>query len=130
MSEVTVSFPFDVWHKAKSKEDLQAWISTVHPDLDVEPEHGEEELIRYKLDFIHFPKKKLSILLEFSDEADDNEIIALIPQRGFFATGDTAVKAETNLLRSIERDYFRLRNQRDRFGQHLLSRLEFLEQLF
>ena len=102
----------------------------MHPELEVGPENGEEELVRYKLDFIYFPKKELSILLEFSDEADDDEIIALLPQRGFFAAGKTPEEAKANLLRSMEEDYLRLRDQRDLLAQQLLSKLEFLEQLF
>ncbi|MFQ6044196.1 MAG: hypothetical protein ACE5PV_25360 [Candidatus Poribacteria bacterium] len=131
MSEVTVSFPLDIWQKAKSKEDLQAWLLTIHPELEAEFRNQEEEVsIRYKLDCIDFPQKRLSILLEFSDEANDDEVIALIPQRGFFASGNTPEEAKENLLRSMEEDYLRLRNQRDLLGKKLLSKLEFLEQLF
>lgn len=131
MSEVTVSFPLDIWQKAKSKEDLQAWLLTIHPELEAEFRNQEEEVsIRYKLDCIDFPQKRLSILLEFSDEANDDEMIALIPQRGFFASGNTPEEAKENLLRSMEEDYLRLRNQRDLLGKKLLSKLEFLEQLF
>ena len=131
MSEVTVSFPLDIWQKAKSKEDLQAWILTTHPELEAEFRNQEEEVsIRYELDYIDFPQKRLSILLEFSDEANDDEVIALIPQRGFFAPGNTSEEAKENLLRSMEEDYLRLRNQRDLLGKKLLSKLEFLGQLF
>lgn len=131
MSEVTVSFPLDIWQKAKSKDDLQAWLLTTHPELEAEFQNQEEEVsIRYELDYIDFPRKRLPILLEFSDEADDDEVIALIPQRGFFASGNTSEEAKENLFRSMEEDYLRLRNQRDLLGKKLLSKLAFLEQLF
>ena len=86
--------------------------------------------IRYELDSIAFPKKPLRILLEFSDETGDDEVIALIPQSGFFATGQTPEQAKGNLLRSMEEDDSRLRNQSGVLGQKLLSKLELLEQLF
>ena len=130
MSEVTVSVPLDIWQKAKSKNDLQAWILTTHPELEAEFRNQAEEVsIRYELDYIDFPQKRLSILLEFSDEANDDDVIALIPQRGFFAPGNTSEEAKKNLLRSMEEDYLRLQNQRDILGKELLSKLEFLEQL-
>ena len=131
MAEATVSFPVDVWRKAKGKDDLQAWILTAYPELDALLQNGGEEIsVRYQLDSIAYPQKPFPILLEFSDEADDAEVIALIPQRGFFASGNTPEEAKTNLLRSMEEDYLRLRNQRDVLGSQLLSKLELLEQLF
>jgi hypothetical protein len=131
MSEVIVSFPLDIWQKAKSKDDLQAWLLTIYPELEAEFKNQEKEVsVRYKLDYVDFPQKQLSILLEFSDEADDDEVIALIPQRGFLASGNTSEEAKENLLRSMEEDYLRLRNRRDFLGEKLLSKLEFLEQLF
>jgi hypothetical protein len=120
----------NVWRKAKGKEDLQAWILTTHPELGIALRDGEEVSVRYKLDSIAYPQKQFPILLEFSDEADDAQVIALIPQRGFFAAGNTPEEAKTNLLRSMEEDYLRLRNQRDLLGPQLLSKLEFLERLF
>ncbi|MBI1926424.1 hypothetical protein HYR99_19550 [Candidatus Poribacteria bacterium] len=131
MAEATVSFPIDVWRKAKGKDDLQAWILTAYPELDALLQNGGEEIsVRYQLDSIAYPQKQFPILLEFSDGADDAEVIALIPQRGFFASGNTPEEAKTNLLRSMEEDYLRLRNQRDLLGPQLLSKLEFLERLF
>ncbi len=131
MAEATVSFPIDVWRKAKGKDDLQAWILTAHPELGAILRDGGEEIsVRYNLDSIAYPKRQFPILLEFSDETDDDEVIALIPQRGFFAAGNTPEEAKANLLRSMEGDYLRLRNQRDLLGPQLLSKLEFLERLF
>lgn len=131
MSEVTVSFPLEIWKQAKGKEDLQAWILSVQPELEAELQKQDEEfLVRYELDYINFPKKRVLILLELSDEEDDSEIIALIPQCGFFASGNTRDEAKANLLRSMEEDYSRLKFQKDLLGQKLLSKLEFLEQLF
>ena len=131
MTEVTVSFPLDVWRKAKSKADLQAWVLTTHPELSATLGDGEGVgSIRYTLDFIVYPKKRYPILLEFSDEAEDDEVIALIPEHSFFASGHTPEAAKANLLRSMEDDYSRLRNQGDRLGRQLLSKLEFLEELF
>ena len=131
MSEVTISFPIDIFLKAKRKEDLQVWILTTHPELEAFLRKQEEKaFIRYELDYLDFPKKRIPILLEFSDESNDTEVIALIPQSGFFAPGNMSEEAKKNLLRSMEEDYSRLQNQRDLLGQKLLSKLEFLEQLF
>jgi len=131
MSEVTVSFPLDIWQKAKSKEDLQAWILTIHPELEAELRNQAEDMsVRYELDYIDFPQKRLSILLEFSDDANDDEVIALIPQHGFLGSSNTSEEAKENLFCSMEEYYSRWRNQRDLLGKKLLSKLEFLEQLF
>jgi hypothetical protein len=131
MSEITVSFPLDIWKQAKGKEDLQAWILSMQPDLEAELQKQDEEvLVRYELDYIDFPKKRIPILLELSDEENDIEIIALIPQRGLFASGNTREEAKANLLHSMEEDYSRLQCQKNLIGQKLLSKLEFLERLF
>lgn len=131
MSETTVSFPIDVWKQAKGKDDLQAWILSVQPEMEAKLQSQDEELLlRYELDYIDFPKKRISILLELSEEEDDTEVIALIPQRGLFASGNTRESAKINLLCSIEEDYLRLKGQRNLLGQKLLSKLEFFEQLF
>jgi hypothetical protein len=131
MSEVTISFPIDIFLKAKRKEDLQAWLLTTHPELEAFLRNQEEKSsIRYELDYLDFPKKRIPVLLEFSEEANDTEVIALIPQRGFFAPGNTSEEAKENLLRSMEEDYSRYLQKIDLLGQKLLSKLEFLEQLF
>ncbi|MEW5767695.1 MAG: hypothetical protein AB1797_08740 [bacterium] len=128
MSQTTVSFPIDIWNQAKGKEDLRAWILSVQPELEGKlQEQDEGALLRYELDHIDFPKKRIPILLEISEEEDDTEIVALIPQRGLFASGNTKEEAKTNLWRSIEEDYLRLKGQRNLLGQKLLSKLEFFE---
>lgn len=131
MSEITVSFPIDIWKQAKGKEDLQAWILSTQPELETELQKQDEELpVRYELDYVDFPKKRIPILLELSDEESDTEIIALITQRGFFASGNTREEAKANLLHSMEEDHSRLQCQKNLIGQKLLSKLEFLERLF
>ena len=67
---------------------------------------------------------------EFSDEEDDNEIIALVPQKGLFASGNTKEEAIKNLLISMEDDYLRLKEQRNSLGHQLLLKLEFFEAYF
>jgi hypothetical protein len=129
MPERTVSFPMDVWKKAKRKEDLQAWILSMQPELSTELQK-EEDSFRYELSYLNCPKKRIPILLEFSDEEDDNEIIALVPQKGLFASGNTKEEAIKNLLISMEDDYLRLKEQRNSLGHQLLLKLKFLESLF
>ena len=130
MPERTVSFPIDVWKKAKRKEDLQAWILSMQPELSTELQKEEEDSFRYELSYLDFPKRRIPILLEFSDEEDDNEIIALVPQKGLFASGNTKEEAIKNLLISMEDDYLRLKEQRNSLGHQLLLKLKFLESLF
>jgi hypothetical protein len=130
MSEITVSVPLDIWKKAKRKEDLQAWILSLRPELEAELQEQAEESLRYELSYLDCSKQRIPILLEFSDEENDTEVIALVPQRGLFASGSTKEEAKVNLLRSMEEDYARLENQRHSLGQQLLSKLEFLEKLF
>jgi len=127
--KTTVSFPIEIWRKAKRKEDLQAWLLSMQPELSAELQK-EEDSFSYELSYLNCPKRKISILLEFSDEEDDNEIIALVPQKGFFASGNTKEEAIGNLLNSMKDDYLRLKEQRDILGRQLLSKLEFLESLF
>lgn len=128
MSKTTVSFPIDIWKQAKEKDDLKAGILSVQPELEAKLQ--KQGKVRYELDHIDFPKKRISILLELSEEEDDTEVIALIPQRGLFASGNTRKEAKANLLCSIEEDYLRLKGQKSLLGQKLLSKIEFLEQLF
>jgi len=90
----------------------------------------EEPLVRYELDYVDFPKKSIPVLLERSDDEDDTEIIALIPQSGLFASGNTREEAKANLLHSMEDDYLWLKDEKNLLGQKLLSKLELLEQLF
>jgi len=130
MSEITISFPLDIWKQAKGKEDLQAWILSTQPELETELQKQDEESpVRYELDYVDFPKKRLPILIELSDEENDTEIIALIPQRGLFASGNTREEAKANLLRLMEEDRSRLQCQKNLLGKKLLSKLELLEQL-
>jgi hypothetical protein len=129
MPDTIVSIPLDVWKKAKRKEDLQAWLLSVQPELENELQEQEESL-RYELSYLDCPKRRIPILLEFSDEEDDTEIISIVPQRGLFASGNSKEEAKTNLLCSIQEDYLRLKKQKDSLGKQLLSKLEFLEILF
>jgi len=130
MPERTVSFPIDVWKKAKRKEDLQAWILSIQPELSTELQKEEEDSFRYELSYLDCPKKRIPILLEFSDEEDDNEIIALVPQKGLFASGNTKEETIKNLLISMEDDYLRLKEQRNSLGHQILLKLKFLDSLF
>ena len=129
MPETIVSFPLDVWKKAKRKEDLQAWLLSVKPELCEELQEQEEPL-QYELSYLDCPKKRIPILLEFSDEENDIEVISLVPQRGLFASGSSKEEAKINLLHSLQEDYLGLKKQKDSLGKELLSKLEFLEKLF
>jgi hypothetical protein len=99
MPDTIVSIPFDVWKKAKRKEDLQAWLLSVQPELENELQEQEESL-RYELSYIDCPKRRIPILLEFSDEEDDTEIISIVPQRGLFASGKS--KEEAKKIYSVQ----------------------------
>jgi len=129
MPDTIVSIPLDVWKKAKRKEYLQAWLLSVQPELEIEFQEQEESL-RYELSYLDCPKRRIPILLEFSDEEDDTEIISLVPQRGLFASGVSKEEAKLNLLHSMQEDYLRLKKQKDSLGKQLLSKLEFLESFF
>ena len=129
MPNTIVSIPLDVWKKAKRKEDLQAWLLSVQPELENELQEQEESL-RYELSHLDCLKRRIPILLEFSDEEDDTEIISLVPQRGLFASGNSKEESKTNLLYSMQEDYLRLKKQKDSLGKQLLSKLEFLESLY
>lgn len=129
MPDTIISIPLDVWKKAKRKEDIQAWLLSVQPELESELQN-QEESIRYELSYLDCPKRRIPILLEFSDEVDDNEIISLIPQHGLFASGKSKEEAKMNLLSSMKEDYLRLKGQKKSLGKRLLSKLEFLETLF
>ncbi|MBM3240557.1 hypothetical protein FJZ31_30095 [Candidatus Poribacteria bacterium] len=128
MSEV-IQFPVDVWKKAKSKRDLEAWIKFMYPELQ-DMLKGDEEPLRYEMDYIDFPKGRVAILLEFSDEESDSEVIAFIPKFGFIASGNTSEEAKENLRISMEDDYLRWNKEEKSLGQNLLSKLQFLEKLF
>ncbi|HGJ65494.1 TPA: hypothetical protein ENS27_08915 [bacterium] len=129
MPDTVVSIPIDVWKKAKHKEDLQAWLLSMQPELETEFQDQEESL-HYELSYLDCPKHRIPILLEFSDEEDDTEVISLVPQKGLFASGESKEEAKLNLLNSMQEDYLRLRKQRDSLGKQLLLKLEFLESLF
>jgi ribulose-5-phosphate 4-epimerase/fuculose-1-phosphate aldolase len=129
MPDTIVSIPLDVWKKAKRKEDIQAWLLSVQPELEIEFQEQEESLL-YELSYLDCPKQRIPILLEFSDEEDDTEIISLVPQHGLFASGKSKEEAKKNLFYSMQEDYFRLKKQRDSLGKQLLLKLEFLESLF
>jgi len=128
MSEV-IQFPVDVWKKAKSKRDLEAWIKFMYPELQ-DMLKGDEEPLRYEMDYIDFPKGRVAILLEFSDEESDSEVIAFIPKFGFIASANTSEEAKENLRSSMENDYLRWNKEEKSLGQNLLSKLQFLEKLF
>jgi len=128
MSEV-IQLPVDVWKKAKSKRDLEAWIKFMYPELQ-DILKGDEEPLRYEIDYIDFPKRQVAILLEFSDEESDSEVIAFIPKFGFIASANTSEEAKENLRSSMENDYLRWKKEEESLGQNLLSKLQFLEKLF
>ena len=125
MSEV-IQFPVEIWKKAKSKQDLEAWIKVMSPELQ-DMLKGDEEPLRYEIDYIDFPKGQVTILLEFSDKVSDSEVIAFIPKFGFLASGNTLEEAKENLRRSMEDDYLRWKKEKESLGQNLLSKLQFLE---
>jgi len=129
MPDTIVSIPLDVWKKAKRKEDLQAWLLSVQPELETELQEQEESLL-YELSYLDCPKQRIPILLEFSDEDNDTEIISLVPQHDLFASGKSKEEAKKNLFCSMQEDYLRLKGQRDFLGKQLLLKLEFLESLF
>jgi len=130
MPETTVSFPIDVWKKAKAKEDLQAWLLSMQPELEKELQKFDEQPLRYELSSIDCPKQHIPVLLEFSDDESDTEIIALVPQYGLFASGKSKEEAKKNLLASMREDHLRLESQKSILGKQLLLKLEFLEKLF
>ncbi|MGB9596050.1 MAG: hypothetical protein ACPL7B_07190 [Candidatus Poribacteria bacterium] len=65
----------------------------MQPELEGEL-RDQEESLRYELSYLDCPKRKIPILLEFSDEDNDNEIIYLIPQQGLFASGNSKESAD------------------------------------
>jgi hypothetical protein len=81
----------------------------MQPELSTELQKEEEDSFRYELSYLDCQKRRIPILLEFSDEEDDNEIITLVPQKGLFASGNTKEEAIKNLLISMEDDYLRLK---------------------
>lgn len=128
MSEV-IQFPVEIWKKAKNKQDLESLIKFMYPELQNMLKY-DEELLRYEVDYIDFPKGRVAILLEFSDEGSDSEVIAFIPKFGFIASGNTSEEAKENLRSSMEDDYLRWKKRDESLGQNLLSKLQFLEKLF
>jgi len=102
----------------------------VRSKLESELQKQDDEALRYELSYIDCPKQRVPILFEFSEDEDDTEIIALVPNQGFFASGNTKEEAKSNLLSSMEDDYRRLRQQKDSLGKKLWLKLNFLESLF
>lgn len=89
----------------------------------------EDENIYYKKDYINLFGKPVLIELEFSEEEEDEEIIALLPQTDIITTGDTIDESKANLQQAILDDYRYLSRHKNTLTERLLAQLDYLERL-
>lgn len=118
--ERIVIFPFNVWKKAKKKEDLADWLSSYSTAEEPDP------LLELE-DYLYLPKGKVQIEIRLYA---NGEILATLPNTDLAAEGNTVKEAKDNLKADIEDDYTYLKKRRNTLGEPLRSQLSLLEGFF